>query len=84
MIGRYLIMIETINTNGGYAVVVEKNYKEKEIANEHDAKQLYYDKLSQYGGNPSVAELRVTLLRPDGVAIRQEEVDNSVEPQTEE
>lgn len=83
MDGKYFILIETINQSGGYDVTTERKFKDNPIENEHDAELCYYRKITQYGENPAVKTVRVSLMHPKGYAMKQGIIDNSGS-QTEE
>jgi len=73
MFTNYKIMIETVNMSGGYALTVEKD-----LVDEKSARKKFFDKLSQFGGNPQTKYLRVTLINPYGFIQDMEEINNEV------
>lgn len=81
MITNWKVLVETVNINGGYALVESIT----DLHDEKSARLSYHGKISQYGGNPKVAFVRVSLIAPNGYTQMLEEIDNRVvEEPTEE
>lgn len=77
MLNKYYVLVLSINKNGGNA---------EEITRKDDltsAENLFYDKCSAYGGNPSTGYVVVQVLDEYGRVIKSETIDRLPEPESE-
>lgn len=77
MLGKYYVLILSLNKSGGNA---------EEITRKDDltsAENLFYDKCSQYGGNPSTGYVVVSVLDMYGRIIKSETIDRLPAPEPE-
>lgn len=78
MLGKYYVLILSLNKSGGNA---------EEITRKDDltsAENLFYDKCSQYGGNAQTGYVVVSLLDMYGRIIKSETIDRLPAPEPEE
>ena len=77
MLGKYYVLILSLNKSGGNA---------EEITRKDDltsAENLFYDKCSQYGGNAQTGYVVVSLLDMYGRVIKSETIDRLPAPEPE-
>lgn len=77
MLGKYYVLILSLNKSGGNA---------EEITRKDDltsAENLFYDKCSQYGGNAQTGYVVVSLLDMYGRIIKSETIDRLPAPEPE-
>jgi len=71
MFEKYRLVQITKNIEGGEAQEITAKDTEKEIMN------LFYDKCSSLGGNPSTAKVELLILDKSGKQKRIEQIDNT-------
>jgi hypothetical protein len=77
MLGKYYVLILSLNKSGGNA---------EEITRKDDltsAENLFYDKCSQYGGNAQTGYVVVSILDMYGRTIKSETIDRLPHPEPE-
>lgn len=77
MLGKYYVLILSLNKSGGNAEEITR----KETLT--DAENLFYDKCSAYGGNPSTGYVVVSILDMYGRTIKSETIDRLPTPEPE-
>ena len=77
MLGKYYVLILSLNKSGGNAEDITR----KETLTE--AENLFYDKCSQYGGNAQTGYVVVSLLDMYGRIIKSETIDRLPAPEPE-
>ena len=72
MFKKYRVVVSVINLSDGESdeVIRKDTFKE--------AKDLFYDKLSQLGGNPQTKAVSVIILDTNGNVIKSDKIDNSI------
>ena len=77
MLNKYYVLVLSLNKSGGNS---------EEITRKDDltfAENLFYDKCSAYGGNPSTGYVVVQVLDEYGRVIKSETIDRLPEPEPE-
>lgn len=77
MLNKYYVLILSLNKSGGNAEEITR----KETLT--DAENLFYDKCSQYGGNPATGYVVVSVLDMYGRTIKSETIDRLPAPEPE-
>ena len=77
MLEKYYVLLLSLNKSGGNSEEIIR----KETLTE--AENLFYDKCSQYGGNPQTGYVVISVLDMYGRAIKTETIDRLPEPEPE-
>lgn len=78
MLEKYYVLVLSKNKSGGNS---EEITKKDDLTS---AENLFYDKCSQYGGNPATGYVVVSVLDMYGRVIKSETIDRLPQPEPEE
>lgn len=77
MLNKYYVLVLSLNQSGGNSEEITR----KDTLT--DAENLFYDKCSSFGGNPSTGYVVVQILDQYGRAIKSETIDRLPQPEPE-